>query len=343
MLLSLSFVLAAEPVDIRGWSPERYNDELVEVHSVYLDDLGRRAATVGIDLDGSAYAGWLTYSAERSHLAWEQVAAFPPYRGDESLRATMLELLAVRERHFATTYMELNQLEWKPEVVNADLARAEELMVLATTEEDRADAALEQAQQIFAAKHRFLLDEEAEVIAFDFGPGFTHPDLPPDGSLLSASTHVGFAWRYDEGIIAGENRMIDQVNLYADATWSLPLYEQEEVRQQVVEALAQETARARAMEDWQGDARERDALVAFGLVLEGQLQGPTLELLELSGKLLLFGKKRKRWEALPDLIDAATEEGRAQLDEAIDLFRERWYINTFMAWQDETFGAGISL
>jgi hypothetical protein len=114
----------------------------------------------------------------------------------------------------------------------------------------------------------------------------------------------------------------------------------EKARAEALHGVTREVAVARAMEDWQGDADLRDALVACGKRLEDLLGHEFAEYSALARKK---GGLTKKEMARADKLIRAGNEGidavSRDLAAAQQRFRDRWGITALLAWQAAQPGA----
>lgn len=320
--------IQVETISVRGWSAGDYNDYLVAIS----DEVW--AAFLQVDAAGLVIAD--DASLEQQRQAYTDVLeagiarmeAVPPYRGDSALRDACLDRLYWHETDLGPVSDEIWEIWTKETATNADLQRAEDLGRRRQAQMTALDEAVHAAQSTFAGRWGFWVDDGNEFVS-PTGPVFEHEGLPPDGSVLNAAAHVGFAIRYDFGILGSQNRTVEALDVF----WGQVEYgapdKHEGYRLEALEVLRREQAGAEALGDWQGDASYRDALVAYTSGYVELFEGDVVEYLELWGKRFLFRKKRARLETLGE--ETFAEETRLEelLLDAMNTFRERWGIH---AW-----------
>ena len=335
--------LAEEPVEtlsVRGWSAMDYNNHVVDV----TDQVWSRfdavlAMSLVIADEEAARAERQAYlQVVRAGIA--ELERVPPYRGDSTVRDAAMDRLRWLEADLDTNWEEMNVLLTKPDVSNADLERMEQLTRTQETQAAALDEALHRAQEAFARKWG------AELITVEPAPSpqappFEHPGLVPDGSVLDAATHVGFAIRYDGRVIDSQNRAIDALNGLWEHTSRADASTWEQARVDALVPILDELVGARELPDWQGDTDYRDGLVGFVQTLADLLEGDIRTYLDLSARPFLFRKKRAELSRADQAIDADVDRALADFEQAMDRFRDRWGIYAWEAYAEEHEGQRI--
>lgn len=338
LLLSFSSrpaLAGSEPtsVDIRGWTVTQYNDTLVArqkeaVQGIY----NAQAKMLALGPSQEVGVAFLAEMRQKVEAALVASQALPPWKGDAALRDALVETYQWTLERCDRDFAEMLDLAYRDEVHNADLARLEALNRGVREGSEALDLRTQAAQKGFAQRQRMIIVPSEQPVPAAEAPSFSAPGIPPEGSTLDGSVHVGFAVRYQNPLVAEGNRMIEAMNAFFDATGG-PAEQVEPARQAALAAITRAREEAAAREDWQGDSSLRNAVVGLGDALTGLLNG------EFATYAATFGKKKVKpaeVEALNEAVragNAGTQSAIAALNAAEIAFQERWGLTAYAAWE----------
>lgn len=338
LLLTLLAIDPPEPgptaptklVDTKGWDAVRYNDALVnDLYSGFLR-MNQNLVALGGTQDPAAFEAGVVQLQADAQAALTQVSLYPAFKGDTSLRDAVGGSFLWARQQTQTTLPELFTLLQKPEVRNADLARAEELMTTLLVGGKAQDERVQQIQKDFARKNGFLL-VESDAPPFADAPEFTAPGVPPEGSVLSGQVHMSFVLRYHNALAERQSHMVEAVNAFFAAT-SGDLGQVGAARERALATVRADLAVFRAAGDWQGDASLRDALVRFGEDLSAVLDGPFVEYVALVEQVSLTKKEANKANELASEGNKGVERAFSRFNPVYDDFRARWRFAEYEAW-----------
>lgn len=324
-----------EPLQARsveGWDLGRYARTLYEVCDLTGEAIAESSRRLQAIPDPTR-SDVRRYFREVDHyLADGEKAArlFPMFDADPGLRDAVAGVFVEFRRLWGTNIDEQLSLFERTEVHNADLARLETLAREFEAGLEQVDARFLAAQVDVAARHHVTLLPPDPPPPQPEPPTFRTPTIPPAGSALDGATHVSFATRYLNRLVEGQNRLVEAVDGALAAGDSVDA--RERARAEAVKAIGAEVEALRALEDWQGDAAARDAIVAGGVRIGA--------LLDAYAEVLRVEADPRRTQADVDranAVVAATNEGlhavEAELQTAMQGFRARWGIDAWQAWE----------
>lgn len=320
------------PVSIVGWDVVRYNDTIADAAFRATANANRAANQMpafSTPEDFRAFQAQ-TLAAYRDALA--SIEALPAWKGDASLRDAALASMRWCVAFSDGGLSEMYELISKEHVQSADLDRLEELTRKADAEADALDASMRETQVAFAKKNRFLLvDQNERLPEVEERPDFSAPGIPPEGSALSGSVHVGFAIRYHNGLAADEVALVDAMNQFMDATHAQGP-EVEQARKAALDAAKAALDSALSRGDWRGDAALQQSTVALGREVVDVLSGPAAEIASLLEKAPMKKKSVERYNALAEDMGARLDAALASWSSAERDFNQRWGLDAYMGW-----------
>lgn len=317
------------PVDIRAWTVARYNDHLVETakrHVLRFIETGARFGALDTDEAFEAYRAELSRQTRESTA---QVVAVPPWHGDAAFRDALLESLDWVQDTVDRIYPEIWALAGKEEVTNADLARLEALYGEIHEAGARVQARVEEAQRAFAQRNRARLVPEPPI-QWPQVPEFVAPRLPPPGSRVPGATHVAFAIRYHNQVLATRERLVDAMNTFFRADPP----ERRDAHARALELLQAERERVAAVEDWQGDPGLADALRGYAAAVDTALSRSAPVLLEIAKKNgKIAPDSVAPYNRLVESMNRALGDADEAFRRAEDAFRSQWYFDDYEEWR----------
>lgn len=338
LLFSLALPAAAgeaappAPVSVVGWDVVRYNDAIADAALRATASASRAANEVPLFAAPEDFRAFQAQLRAAYKDALASVEALPAWQGDASLRDAALAAIRWCVAFSDAGLTEIYELISKERVTSADLDRLEALTRTADAQADALDLALRQTQVTFAKKHRFLLvDQRERLPEVEERPDFSAPGIPPEGSALSGSVHVGFAIRYHNGLAADEVALVDAMNQFMDATHAQGP-EVEQARKAALEAAREALDSAVARGDWRGDAALQQSTVALGKEVVDVLSGPAAEIAALLAQAPMKKKSVDRYNALAEDMGARLDAALASWSSAERDFNQRWGLDAYMAW-----------
>lgn len=317
-------------VNTKGWTAAQYNDALVDDFYAGFVQMQQNILAVGALQDQAAFDAGLAQLQADAQAALTRVSLYPGFKGDTSLRDAMGSSFLWARQQTQSTLPELFALYQAPEVHNADLARAETLVVTLIAGGKAQDELVMAKQREFAKKNGYILVMPDES-PFPEVASFTAEGMPPAGSVLSGQVHMSFVLRYHNALSDRQTQMVGEVNRFFDATHG-DLGQLPAARERALAAVRGHLVVFRATEDWQGDAGLRDALVRLGEDLEKALSGPFAEYVALVSKVSLTKKEANKANELADQGNAAVQAAFGRFNPEYDAFRARWHFAEYEAW-----------
>lgn len=317
-------------INVSGMTAVQYNDLIAEYDLVLGQQLAVALGAVMRSSDPAAFETWRVQTITSLNAVLGELRRVPPFKGDSTFIDATVRSVEWLIRSLEADLAQLSRLMMQPEVVSADLDRAEELVRRYTAEGARLVAEQQAAQAAFAKKHRILLVATAPPI-IDGGPVFVAPHLVPEGSQLTAEQHVSFAVRYNNGALARQDALVDVLNGFMTASAS-PDFQCSASRERALAALAPALAEARALGDWRGDAALSDAVKAFGALIEEQL---TDDYARYCATIEAKRPKAAEIQEANRVADAANVEVQRSLtafNATIGEFHRRWGLTEYAAW-----------
>ncbi|MCB9760472.1 MAG: hypothetical protein H6739_11590 [Alphaproteobacteria bacterium] len=333
----------AAAVDINGWSLMDYSEHVlgINIQAVRtIIDAQEVAVAAGTP---EAYEAWLKHAHAACVDAIARIEATPGWEGDTSITEEVAKNWRWLQGKLEGDFPEMFALLFKEDVTNADLERVEAITRTMDAETAALVARADQLQRDFAKRHKAVLIESSEEAALTdeieemTTSTFSHPGLPPEGSVLEPEIHVSFATRYHNQLVARQVAMMDALNGFIDATQAGG-DAVEDARVAALKAVQAEVKAAKRAEDWQGDAGLREGLVAFGEELEGVLEGHFAEYTARVGKKRLSAKDADLANEHAAAADEAISEALQGFGQAQTAFQERWGMLAFEAWVRENEG-----
>ena len=317
-------------VNVTGMTPVQYNDLIAGMDYAMGQQLAVALGAAMRSNDPAAFETWRLQTIQTLTRDLGELRRVPPYKGDSALIDTTIKPIEWFVHALELDLAELSKLMTKTDVVNGDLDRAELLVKRYTEEAKRLVDEQRAAQVEFAKKHRFLL-VYPEVPPLDSGPVFVAPHLVPEGSGLTAEQHISFNVRYANHLLARQNALVDVLNRFLTASAS-PDFQCSEARQRAVAELELPLLQARAVGDWRGDKALFEATVAFGALVEEQLND------DYARYCAAVEAKRPKASELNEanrVAEAANVEMQRSLagfNTALQGFYQRWGVHEYEAW-----------
>ena len=315
---------AAQPLSISA-----YNDALVTIGDEVMERIEDAEERFAHLEPGPRYDAWRSSSLEAIAEGLGRIDAIPAREDDAGFHAAVRDGFVTTERVVRELVSEAFALTTKDGVVDADLARLEQIYRELDAEVARVSAALLGTQRAFAERHGMRLVTRRPQAPEAQPPDFVAPGLPPAGSRLAGQVHASFAVRYRNALLPLQRALSGAANSVVQAEPD----EMERARKAALERVREVRERAEAAAPWQGDATLRAGALEMARLLEQSLTGPTAEYAKLLRRRDEFDAADvARANAAGEELNLANRRAHAAFAQAEQAFRERWSIDAYLAW-----------
>jgi hypothetical protein len=308
-----------------------YSDKLADINRSLTERVEAATASVGIYQTREASE---RYFAEIRQLLIEhkaQVGALPTWEGDPALRDAVVADFDWCIALFDDPLTELLDLGHAPRVTNADLARMEELTRSIDAAIESRSRLFESVEADFCKRHDLILLEADAPPAPPAVPSFRTPTIPPAGSVLPGTTHVSFATRYHNHLVALQKDLMDGYNPFAAQTGTQGPAATD-ARQVAKASLSRIAAEIATLGDWQGDASFRDDTAALAKELAAIVDGPGHEIAVTLREDRMSPANYEIYQRAHHDMNTRCERALSKFRVSQSKFQIRWGMRDFEAW-----------
>jgi len=156
------------------------------------------------------------------------------------------------------------------------------------------------------------------------------PELPTSGSQLAPAVWVAKAIAYHNALHSDTEKLVATLN-GAAAKMNSP--ELQAARKEALEAIAEPLTDAKQFGSLGGEQTYRDAVVAYGEWMVGQLEGPLKEHADLTEDGAIEEEEVETLNTISDALNAGAVEHAEAVDTARQDFLKRWHVEDYLKWR----------
>ena len=260
-------------------------------------------------------------------MAVSRLAEFPPWKNDSTLTDAVIGAYG----HWRDTAQkerdEAAPLTIQTPLSDKDMKKFEHVRKQLDAEWAKSNEAVRKVIVDFAEAERLVFKANADI---DGSERFAPPGLPPANSDLEPVLWTSKAIAYHNALHADSTRMADAMNAMASKMNSPDLQAARKVAIEKVKPMLDD---AEQFGPLGGDDTYRNAVVAYGKWMLGQLEGPLKEHADLTEDGTIDADDIARLDEISDGLAEGAGVQALALDEARKKFLQFWHVEDYIAWR----------